>query len=153
MPTPIRTILVPTDFSEHAAAALEHAAELAKHFSARVVLLHSYGVAISSLSANPFVMPGPFVEEVVAEARAGLEELQKRPSLAALPCEVQLAPLPVVTAILEAARALPADLIVMGTQGRSGLAHALLGSVAERTVRLAHCPVLTVRAQPSAAPC
>jgi nucleotide-binding universal stress UspA family protein len=58
--------------------------------------------------------------------------------------------IPPFSAILDLAESLPADLIVMGTQGRTGLKHVLLGSVAERTVRLAPCPVLTVKAKTAA---
>jgi nucleotide-binding universal stress UspA family protein len=64
---------------------------------------------------------------------------------AGLQGETYLSELPPVDAIVETARRVRADLIVMGTRGRSGLQHVLLGSVAERTVRAASCPVLTLR--------
>jgi nucleotide-binding universal stress UspA family protein len=65
-------------------------------------------------------------------------------------CEVELSDDEVLTAILEEAGKLSADLIVLGSRGRTGLPHLLLGSVAERVVRLATCPVLTVKAHKSA---
>jgi universal stress protein A len=144
--TSIRTILVPTDFSPHARAGFEHALELANALSARVVLLHSYGVLVSTAPSQMWVVPPDLVERLQDGARTELEPLVKRAAQAGVPCESRMSGSPAVEAILEAAAALPAQLIVMGTQGNTGLKHLLLGSVAERVVRLAPCPVTTVKA-------
>jgi nucleotide-binding universal stress UspA family protein len=144
---PIRNILVPTDFSGHSAVALEQAIELAKQHSATIHLLHSYWVAISVDDPDLLALPDGVVEKLRSAAGAELEQLKKRVLQAGVACESRLVSAPPFRAILEVAASLPADLIAMGTQGLTGVRHVLLGSVAERTVRLAPCPVLTVKAK------
>lgn len=136
------TILVPTDFSYASDAALGYARMLAARFGAALHLLHVVDE------------PGSW-----SEVYAALPEIQLRLSAdaakrleamaACLPPPVQAtsavvcgAPVP---SIVKVAESKGADLIVMGTHGRRGMGHLLLGSVAERVVRLAPCPVLTVR--------
>jgi nucleotide-binding universal stress UspA family protein len=138
----IRSILVPTDFSPHADAALERAAQLARRLSARVYLLHAYYLGTEA----GYPLPAQLIDQARAQAREQLERAAKALAETGVSCESHTSPLVTVSAILEQARALPADLIVMGTRGLSGLKHVLLGSVAERTVRLAPCPVMTVKA-------
>jgi nucleotide-binding universal stress UspA family protein len=128
----IRNILVPTDFSEHSEEALRQAIELARALSARLSLLHSYWFSLST--ASPDLVPADLMDRIREAALAELGKLHER--------VVQ----PAVPAILCEAEQLPAYLVVMGTHGHTGLKHALLGSVAERVVRLAPCPVLTVKA-------
>ena len=145
---PFRTILVAHDFSKHAREALEHARELAKVTGADLHLLHAL--------VEPIVVFPPAVPGAAAAAVQGAElMLESRraaeASLAAIErglgteCQSHLAVGSPVAAICEMAGELGADLIVMGTHGRTGLVHMLLGSVAERTLRRAPCPVLTVR--------
>jgi nucleotide-binding universal stress UspA family protein len=141
---PIRTILVPTDFSQHSDAAFERALEVAGSFSAKLVLLHSYWVSIS-MAASIWVVPPEFMDKLAEGARKLLVPLERRAIGDGVRCEVRLTTAPIVDAILEAAESLPADLIAMGTHGHTGLRHAVLGSTAERIVRLAPCPVLTVK--------
>ena len=138
----IRNILVPTDFSPHADAALERAAKLAQRLGARVHLLHAYAVPVDM----EYPLPPQLIDQVRAQAREQLERSKKSVAEAGVPCDAQALPVSAVSAILEQASALSADLIVMGTRGLSGIKHVLLGSVAERTVRLAPCPVMTIRA-------
>lgn len=136
-----KTILVTTDFSEASEQALDTAALLARRDAARLVLAY---VAVEE--AEPMITD-PSPEAVAVRARTQLRALAER-RLAGLDPE-----LAVVTAssaaqgICDHARAIGADLVVLSTHGRTGLAHALIGSVAERVVRLAPCPVLTVRAK------
>jgi len=141
----IRIILVPTDFSKHSRVALERAIELAKTFSAKIVLLHSYSVRTAMVGVTPMTLPAHFIEQLRKGASAELERVAAEVAAAGVVCEVQLSALPEVDAILEAAEGLPADLIAMGTHGHTGLKHVLLGSVAERVVRLAPCAVLTAK--------
>jgi len=141
----IRTILVPTDFSEHSNAALDLAVDLAQSLSARLVLLHSYWVSIS-MAASIWVIPPDFMDRLGEAARNQLVVLQKRALDRGVRCELHLTTRPVVEAILEAAGELPAELIAIGTHGHTGVKHVVLGSTAERIVRLAPCPVLTVKA-------
>ena len=143
----IKTILVPTDFSPHADAALDRALGLAKHFGAKIHLLHAYYFSVSVGLPDQYVMPPDLIEDVRRTARAQLEPLEKKIAEAGVDCTAHLSAQSPVAAIIELAESLPADLIVLGTRGLTGLKHVLLGSVAERTVRLAPCPVMTIKAE------
>src|SRR5689334_22964633 len=127
---PIHTILHPTDFSERSAYALQLACSLARDYQARLVVLH-----VAEPPPPPYeqgvMLPMP--EHVEDEARADLERLE-------LPAddvraERRLEKGDPVAQTLRVARELHADLIVMGTHGRTGLARLLMGSVAEHVVR------------------
>jgi nucleotide-binding universal stress UspA family protein len=148
----IHSILVPTDFSVDAARALEMAIELAQPTQAKIHLLHScfFGCYLGGYP-EPVGVPMDFVERVRAEVRTRLEQLEKRVARAGLSAASHISEETPVSAIVDRARGVDADLIVMGTRGLTGVKHAVLGSVAERTVRLAPCPVLTVKAAPESA--
>jgi len=141
----IRNILVPTDFSAHADLALGRAIDLAKHFSARVHLLHAYYLSPAIGMPGELAMPPDLIETVRNSARAQLEPRAKRATDAGVACESHLSAQVPTQAVIDLAAALPADLIVMGTRGLTGFKHVLLGSVAERAVRLSPCPVMTVK--------
>lgn len=143
----ITRILVPTDFSADANAAFTYALGLARKFDAPVHLLH---VVEDPLAA------GVWSSEIYTAEIAGLQvnlvrNAEERLRLS-VPDDAGTVSSEVRTGnaakqIVEAARATNTDLIVMGTRGRAGLAHVIMGSVAERVVRLAPCPVLTLRAE------
>ena len=143
----ITRILVPTDFSATADAALDYAYVLAERFGASLELLH--------VLDDPFVVDGMAAEAYISEApalrTAMLQDAKERLRHRASPRDsVPTVESEVVfghgaRTIAEYAAERGADLIVMGTHGRTGFAHLLLGSVAERLVRTAPCPVLTVR--------
>jgi len=146
--TRITRILVPTDFSPTADAALEYAWVLAERFGASLQLLH--------VLDDPFVADGMAAEAYISEAPAlrtamlddARDRLRHRATLrgaAGTPIETEVLFGHGARTIAEYAADRNADLIVMGTHGRTGFAHLLLGSVAERLVRTAPCPVLTVR--------
>jgi nucleotide-binding universal stress UspA family protein len=141
-------LLAPTDFSEYSSRALGHAAELARQFGAKLVLLHVVpSEALESLSkahvpAHPVDLVvedlgrkarEQFVEHVAPEVRKGLET------------EILVLPGVPFLEILHVAHVKRVDLIVMATHGRSGLSHALMGSVTEKVIRRAPCPVLSIR--------
>ncbi len=142
---PFRTILVPIDFSEHSSQALDLAIEMAKLHSGRIELLHSFPVVLPPLSPYDTIYPTDFTAKCREAAEAKLEEWRERVHAAGVEVNAKATPEPPSEAIPEFARELNADLIVMGTRGLSGLKHVMLGSVAERTLRGAPCPVLTVR--------
>ena len=139
-----RTIVVPYDFSEHSAAALATAVSLGRRFSSDLHLVH---VIHTPAVLYPILHPALSTPEL----RRSVEG-----SLAGVSQGVSDAPGKVETHVVEGGNVaemirqvtqdLGADLIVMGTHGRTGLAHAFIGSVTERTLRRAPCPVLTVRA-------
>jgi universal stress protein A len=143
--TGIRAILVPVDFSPDSDRALGYAAELASALGSRLHLLHAYHVP--SLAAAPYgsSLPQSVWDELRDAARSELEERREKLVARGLDARAHLTTGVASEAIREAAVELGADLIVMGTRGRTGLAHVLLGSVAERTLRTAPCPVLTVK--------
>jgi nucleotide-binding universal stress UspA family protein len=142
----IRTILVAVDFSPDSDRALEVAADLATTFGARLHLVHAYYVPALALSPYGAAVPQGVWDDLRSGARRELEARREKLAARNLGAEAHLTTGPVSDAICESARELGADLLVMGTRGRTGLAHVLLGSVAERTLRGAPCPVLTVKA-------
>ncbi len=142
----IQRILVPTDFSKPADQALARAIELAKLTQGEIHLVHAYEfpTTVGALDV-PLTLPQEFFDQIRASAQKQLDERVKRVTAAGLEAQGYLTVDTPARAILDAAAKVAADLIVMGTQGRTGMKHVLLGSVAERTVRLASCPVMTVK--------
>ena len=143
------TFLVPHDFSDDAEAALEAAVELARRLGARLHLLHVYQQPVDVLSPYGVAIQPNVGPELRAAAQGRLQQLAAR--ISGVRVELHVAEGPPALAIAEQAQSLGADLVVMGTHGRTGLRHLLLGSVAERTMRTAPCPVLTVKAAGAAA--
>ena len=145
VPEAIQHILVPTDFSEDARMALREAARWAAHFRARLTLLHVLApavipVSVTEVAAVYEVVPG--LQERIQEELTRWIEAEVPESVSS---DVRIEEGPVDLTILEQARQEQADLIVMATHGRSGVARWLLGSVTERVLRQAPCPVLTLR--------
>ena len=144
----VNTILVPTDFSDDAEKALSTAKDLAKLLDARVVVLHAYHIDIPVVSplGGSYALPQGFYDDMRNHATAAVERVAKELAddgiKATGVARAESAPL----AIISEAENLPADLIIMGTRGLTGLKHVVLGSVTERIVRTAPCPVLTVKA-------
>jgi nucleotide-binding universal stress UspA family protein len=144
MTSPITRILVPTDFSDTADAALAYALKLADQVGAAVRLVHVLeDAAALSLYSEVYV---PMPAEMRAEILAGIRRQLAARSTASGHSNVTTEVLTGVAAkaIVEGATEQQCDLIVMGTHGRHGMAHMLMGSVAERVVRTAACPVLVV---------
>lgn len=142
-----RNLLVPMDFSAHSERALECAIDLAEKFDARLHLLHAYHLPLHLGTPDQIVIPQDFWTSVRDAARRRLEEALERATSRGVQGEIHLSEMSATQAIEHAAERLSADLIVMGTHGRTGLRHVLLGSVAERTIRAAPCPVLTVKGE------
>jgi nucleotide-binding universal stress UspA family protein len=142
---PIQTIIVAVDFSEPSTAALDAAIDLAKIFGAELHVVHSYEVPIPAVSPYEVAIPDAYLEETRKAAGERLSRATARASEEGLRAESHLAEGPAAPAIVRAAEEVGADLIVMGTRGRTGFKHLVLGSVAERTLRHASCSVLTVK--------
>ena len=138
-------ILIAVDFSEHSRKAVDAGAELAKQFGARVDLVHAFELPLPLLTPYEVALPDNFVSEARAAAARELERVKQDLLKRGLRVESHLRDGPPDAAIDELARELRSDLIVMATRGNTGLKHVLLGSVAERTLRHAPCPVLTVK--------
>jgi nucleotide-binding universal stress UspA family protein len=142
----IEKILVPVDFSEHSASALEMAIDLAKALGASIRLLHCYQIQPLGISPYGIALPENFDSEVRQAAERRVDEWRGKVMLEGIEVDVSLSSRFPSLEISETAAEVGADLIVMGTRGLAGIKHVLLGSVAERTLRLAPCPVLTVKA-------
>ena len=138
----IKRILSPYDFSETSAAAVRYGLAVARTYGARVILLHVGTQAHADLGTEfPLGLEGA-VEDAVRERLLRIltpaEQSEFKPELAVRPGVP-------AAEIVQYAEDQNVDLIVMGTHGRGGMAHLVLGSVAERIVRGAPCAVLTVR--------
>jgi len=143
----IKTILVPTDFSEPSALALDYGKQLAQAFSASIHLLHVVQDPMTQAWAVEYgALPPDLLKNLQDRARTDLEKALPAPDRTAYGAQLVTAVGSPFSEIVNYAKAHGVDLIVMGTHGRGVIAHAVLGSVAERVVRLAPCPVLTVRA-------
>jgi nucleotide-binding universal stress UspA family protein len=145
-PVEIHRILCPVDFSDFSRRALEHALVLARWYDASVTVLHlGASVPVAAYSIGSGV---PSATALTAADRDGLLATVQRFAGLGPPADVRLhfeiAEGPVAAKILERAEAMPADLLVMGTHGRSGFERLVLGSATEKVLRKAACPVLTV---------
>jgi universal stress protein A len=144
----VKRLLVPTDFSPTSDIAFNYALDMAAREHASLLLLHVIEDA-SFAAAYPdglsVEQPGRRVQ-LIAEADRQLQDAVMRAAAAGVIATTQvIVGSPASSMITAVENEWGSDLIVMGTHGRSGLAHFVLGSVAERVVRTAHCPVLTVR--------
>lgn len=138
-----KTYIVPVDFSKGSEAALDHAIRLAKENRAKLVLLH----VVSTNFAFPLEAGFPEIFDALEKnARDGMKKLVRRKRLKAGRYRALLVtgfnPADVIAAT---AKRLGASMIVMGSHGRTGLQRFMIGSVAERTLRYARCPVLIVK--------
>jgi nucleotide-binding universal stress UspA family protein len=141
----VRRILVPLDFSRHADSVLEWAAHLAEEHGSRLLLLHAYHLPVEFQQLEGAYLPQDFWASVKTEAEQNLNRLAEPLRARGLPVDVIVREGYPATVIEEEATDQQADLIVIGTRGLSGLKHLLLGSIAERVVQKAPCPVLTVK--------
>lgn len=154
---PLKKILYPTDFSEPSFEALKMAKELAQRFSAELYLLYVVSPFSAILASEGAASPpgflkypetfdiGLFEKQQMGKARKTLQDLIVKKGLQSL----QVRPLVVLgnaaEEIVRLAGARKIGLIVIATHGRSGWKHLLFGSVTEKVIRLASCPVLTIR--------
>ena len=137
-------ILCPVDFSDFTAPAVEHALRLARWFNARVEVLHVIPVSAFATAGGGMVDFPQAIQAMREGATRDLANLVAPLLDEGVPIETKILEGDPWRAIVEAAAAWPADLVVMGTHGRSGLEHLLLGSVTEKVLRRATSPVLTV---------
>ncbi|HET9990461.1 MAG TPA: universal stress protein [Kofleriaceae bacterium] len=139
-----KTILVPTDLGEGADAALEYACDLAKSFGASIHLVSAITIPALGVPELGVAMTGSVVDGMMADTLHGLEALVERYKHCGTLARPILKSGDPVDIINETAAEVRADLIVMTTHGRTGVARWLLGSVAEQVVRTSTVPVLTI---------
>ena len=148
MSTVIDSIVIGTDFSETSERALAYAIELAGRLGARVDVVHAYGLPSFALPIEGAVMAGAAqVAGLSVRLGEGMKELVDRHRTTAVPLDGHLRVGAPDDELLAFAAETGGKLIVVGTHGRTGAAHLLLGSVAERVVRRSTVPVLTVGRQ------
>ena len=139
----LKNILVPTDFSEHASDSIVYAIEMAQKFEASLTFLHVLQDAVALFPEPGVAFPasGTYIQGLQDAAESGLKQL--RVSIPeGIPVSTEIRNGTPFVEIIRFAREKPYDLIVIATHGRSGLAHVLMGSVAEKVVRKSPCPVL-----------
>ena len=142
----LKNILVATDFGDASAAALAYGRELARTFDATLHVLHVADDVYMRLGGDAYVGVLPELQkDIEASANKQLDDLLVNNDARPVIKRAVVTSAATAVAIVQYARDLEIDLIIVGTHGRGAMAHLLMGSVAERVVRTAHCPVLTVR--------
>src|SRR6516162_9835264 len=143
----LHRILVPTDFSKYSHNALTYAAAFAEKFGAELYLLHVVQDLALFIPEAVSVAPpvAPPVEQMTAAAREALGRVVSENDMGRVKVRCEVREGTPFYEIIQFAKEAAIDLIIMGTHGHTGLAHVLLGSVTEKVVRKAPCPVLTVR--------
>jgi nucleotide-binding universal stress UspA family protein len=151
----IRQILCPIDFSEYSRHALDHAVAIARWYQSTITVMHVFSAAPVAAYApgaphvDSIVLTGADREQLLVEMRRFIET----ESAPEVPVDVVIRQGTTASEILSQVAELNADLLVMGTHGRSGFERLLLGSITEKVLRKAKCPVLTVpRRHPDAVP-
>ncbi len=140
-----KKICCPIDFSDASRAAMEVGADLARRNGGELILLHAYPIPGYTFPDGSVVASPRMMQELAEGAEKHLQEWRRdAEALGARVSTVKAVGEP-ASEIVTFARESGVDLLVLGTHGRTGLEHALMGSVAERVVRKARCPVLTVR--------
>jgi nucleotide-binding universal stress UspA family protein len=145
----IRTILLPTDFSDCAGAALAHATQFARQFDASIICLHVVEPLVPAVGYAGITEPLPMGEDVSEQldesAARELPKISKHPDCAGLRIEEVMAHGDAASEIVRIAKERGVDLIVIASHGRTGWGRILFGSTAESVVRHAPCPVLVVK--------
>ncbi len=139
----IKRILCPIDFSDHSMHALDHAVAFAKWYGSSITLLHVRPPAPVPYPAGPGMVATFLTPQERAALLDSMHQLQQERCKGA-PSTVDVIEGPIATEILTRAESMRADLLVMGTHGRSGFERLMLGSITEKVLRRAACPVLTV---------
>lgn len=142
----IKTILFPTDFSNGARAAMDHAVSLAKDYQARLILLY----VIQDITIAEWYIPSTLsvkdlLDDMQKSASAEMDTWANDAAAAVKDVEKLVVRGVPFVEIIKTAQEKNADLVVIGTHGRTGIDHLLFGSTAEKVVRKCACPVLTVR--------
>lgn len=141
----IKNILCPIDYSVYSEMALKYAIEFAEKYQAKLYLMHVLDIRVYDINDPDLYNVNIIDEETIHKLRERLlkcvnEDAKNKISVEAI--IIQGVPF---AEIIKAAKECKIDLIVLGTHGRTGLSHAIMGSVAEKVVRKAPCPVLTIR--------
>jgi nucleotide-binding universal stress UspA family protein len=138
----IRRILVPVDFSDGSARALDDALGLADKFGAEIHLLNSYPIYMGAVTPYGVAVPESYDRDCRAAAQKELQGWSQKAVAAGAQARTHVSALPPAEAVARYVEEHAIDLVVIGSRGLTGLKHLLLGSVAERVLRTCPCPVL-----------
>jgi nucleotide-binding universal stress UspA family protein len=142
----IKSILYPTDFSKYSLYALDYALSFAKQYGAKLSILHVLPNFPLILGQEATFVNIPKLEAATSEqVEKELGKLQEQCAAQGVESETTVMIGTPFVQIINAAREKDVDLIVIATHGRTGISHVLFGSVAERVVRMAPCPVLSIK--------
>lgn len=144
-----KIIAVATDLSPASQPAVDEALRLARGDGARLHLIHVYNLPIVPFVDSSLVPPTQYITDVMQESEKRLAELREKIAQYGVETTTELRTGPHVSEILEGAKNAEAELLVIGTHGRTGIRRVAMGSVAEQIVRYSHIPVLVVRSQAS----
>jgi nucleotide-binding universal stress UspA family protein len=139
-----KKILVPVDFSPGSERAIEKAAELANMMQASIELMHVYQLPVFALPDSSITVSPTYIADLTDRAQQALNKYRDELSTRGLPTDTKLIEGMPAQAIVDHASEISAEMIVMGTHGHNGFKRFLLGSTAERVVRMANVPVLSV---------
>lgn len=139
-----KTILVPTDFGEPSEAALDTAIEYAKAFGSEIVVMHAFEIPVVGFPDGAMIATAELTARILEGAQLGLDRQIKSREGCGVTIRGMVKQGDPYRMVNDTADEVGAGLIALGTHGRKGLSRALLGSVAEKVVRTAHVPVLTV---------
>ncbi len=142
----IKRILCPIDFSDHSRNALDHAVAIARWYGSTITLLHvCTAIPVAAYAPGTLILPSAVLTPADRdELRASMRRLADDEGVGDLPVQIEIIEGNTVGEILLTAERLQSDLLVMGTHGRSGFERLVLGSVTEKVLRKATCPVLSV---------
>ncbi|MDN3514485.1 MAG: universal stress protein [Candidatus Brocadia sp.] len=141
----IKNILCPIDYSIYSEMALKYAIEFAEKYQAKLYLMHVLDIRIYEINDPGLYNVNVVDKETIDKLRERLLRCVNEDTKGRIPVEALIIQGVPFAEIIKASRDYKIDLIVLGTHGRTGLSHAIMGSVAEKVVRKAPCPVLTIR--------
>ena len=141
----IKNILCPIDYSVYSEMALKYAIEFAEKYQAKLYLVHVLDIRVYDINDPDLYNVNIVDEETINKLRERLLKCVNEDTKSKISVEAIIIQGVPFAEIISTAKERKIDLIVLGTHGRTGLSHALMGSVAEKVVRKAPCPVLTIR--------
>ncbi|HEY4481837.1 MAG TPA: universal stress protein [Candidatus Brocadiaceae bacterium] len=141
----IKNILCPIDYSVYSEKAIKYAIEFAEKYNAKLYLMHVLDIRIYDITDPELYNVNVIDKETINKLRERLHKCISEDTRKNIEVETIVIEGVPFAEIIKKAREYKVDLIVLGTHGRTGLSHAIMGSVAEKVVRKAPCPVLTIR--------
>ena len=144
MTSDIKEIVVPVDFSPTSDRALDYAVDFAKKVGARLTLVHAYELPVYGFPDGALVASAEVAGRILSSAQAGLLAAIEKRKDSGVEMRSILRDGPPAEEVAAVAKQVHADMVILGTHGRTGLRRAIMGSVAEEVIRACECPVLAI---------